>query len=291
MDCEIGQACRLGDRSSNQDRIGVACAEGAVLLALADGMGGHAGGEIAAQVAVASLCSRFRKSATPVPDPSVFLKAAIEEAHHQVVAAGQAHRPPITPRTTLVACLVQGDQACWAHVGDSRFYLLRLGQVVERTRDHTYVERLYEVGLISDEERLTHPLRNVVTGSVGGEGQPAVTVNPAVRLTPGDVLLLCSDGLWGALPEPEIAAAVERRPLARAVEGLAQRAEQASHPHSDNISVLALRWHAAAPAEQRPETAGEPLADCSGEPGGDELSEAIDAIRRAIHDYGEEMER
>ena len=153
---------RLGNRSSNQDRCLVLERSDRVLVAVADGMGGHARGDLAAQTAVNTLRQRFLNQHDRITEPEQFLKAALEIAHLETVEAGRSSTPPVEPRTTCVACLVQGNQAWWAHVGDSRLYLLRNGRLVTRTRDHTPVEDLLQSGVINEDELSTHPLRNSV---------------------------------------------------------------------------------------------------------------------------------
>ena len=125
---------RLGNRQSNQDRCLIRHGKEAVLLVVADGMGGHARGDLAAQTAVDTFSRLFRQHKGRFQDPHDFLRNAMEQAHDRVTRVGLAQHPPIEPRTTCVACLVQGQQAWWAHVGDSRLYLLREGRVVLRTK-------------------------------------------------------------------------------------------------------------------------------------------------------------
>ena len=154
---------RLGNRSSNQDRCLVLEKPGRVLLAVADGMGGHARGDLAAQTAVNSLSDSFLSQCEAIAQPDDFLKRALEIAHLETVEAGRTSKPAIEPRTTCVVCLVQGSQAWWAHVGDSRLYLLRAGSLLTRTRDHTPVVELLQGGVIHEEELSSHPLRNSVS--------------------------------------------------------------------------------------------------------------------------------
>ena len=233
---------RLGNRASNQDRVKILQAHGCLLLLLADGMGGHTGGDLAAQEMVDSVARSFFDQLLPTNYPENFLSKAIKQAHTDIVALGNAQKPPIQPRTTAVACLIQGQNACWAHVGDSRLYMIREGGIVERTRDHTYVEDLYQHRAITEAEMLTHPMRNYVTQCLGGDRQPPpVTISRHDELQPGDIFLLCSDGLWGALPEEDWLTLLANEPLDTAVAEMAALAERRSYPRSDNISVVAVR--------------------------------------------------
>ena len=151
-----------------------------MILAVADGMGGHARGDLAAQTAVNSLGHSFLSQHDTVTNPEQFLKTALEIAHLETVEAGRANTPPVEPRTTCVVCLVQGNQAWWAHVGDSRLYLLRDGKLLTRTRDHTPVEELLQRGQIDEDALRTHPMRNGVSRCLGGSpALPKVSLGQA----------------------------------------------------------------------------------------------------------------
>jgi serine/threonine protein phosphatase PrpC len=263
-----------------------------VLLAVADGMGGHARGDLAAQTAVNSLGHSFLSQHDAVTKPEQFLKTAMEIAHLETLEAGRANTPPVEPRTTCVVCLLQGNQAWWAHVGDSRLYLLRAGKLLTRTRDHTPVEELVQNGVIREDELSTHPLRNGVSRCLGGALRfPRISFDHA-ELQPGDTLLLCSDGLWSALPEARLLNTPDSGDLELAVNQLADEAERTSYPHSDNVSLVALRWlsagesqrSASSPRVKRHSTA---TADKDKDP----LQQAIDDIHRAMLDYAAEMKK
>jgi len=283
---------RLGNHASNQDRCLVERLPEHVLLVVADGMGGHARGDLAAQTAVNSLARCFRHEPLPIADPAEFLKQALCTAHLEVVDAGRSHNPPITPRTTCVACLVQGDTAYWAHVGDSRLYLLRRGALLKRTRDHTPVEELLQSGLLTEEELRHHPLRNTVSRCLGGPPRfPEISLDQET-LHSGDTLLLCSDGLWSAIPEPELVVTAADGDLEENLNLLADVAETNSYPNSDNISAVALRWLAADGPRQAPEpNAGHPDNAEKSSPDKDPLEQAIDDIHRAMLEYASEMKK
>ena len=278
MEYEIGQANRLGNRSSNQDRFALFETERDVLLVLADGMGGQAGGEAAAEIVLETARRCYEEARRPVSDPGALFRQMVSAAHRAVIDYGHGHSPPITPGTTGVFCLIQNNQASWAHVGDSRLYIFRNGLPLYRTEDHSYVEGLYRRGIISRRERESHPMRSHITQCIGCQGQaPSVTVSKATTLYPGDVVLLCSDGLWGPLDDAHMGALLHRDGLDAVMDQMAERAEQASYPNSDNISVLALR---VCSTDQRSQPAG----DRGGPPpkrpgraeGKDKLQSAID---------------
>lgn len=213
-----------------------------MLLLLADGMGGHPRGELAAQVYIDSMGQAFERADWPITDPAQFLVTAIGRAHTDIIVAGEHEQPPVSPLTTAVACLVQEQQACWAHVGDSRLYLFRNGQTLARTRDHSLVQEFIERGDLQESEREQHPLRNYVTRSLGGASRsPVVELSDINGLQPGDTLLLCSDGLWSALSEDRLTELATATDLVQAVQDIALEAEQASTPASDNIALALLR--------------------------------------------------
>jgi serine/threonine protein phosphatase PrpC len=245
MKYDLGKANRLGTRSSNQDRFTVVERPHGVLLALADGMGGYEGGLLAASTFVVKLTELFRAAPSPLPDPAEFLRRAFVEAHHAVVDAGARQQPPLNPRTTGVACVLQDGTAWWAHVGDSRCYLLRGGGVVARTRDHSPVEDLLQQGKITEKQMNKHPQRNQVTRCLGGNAArtPEPEVAAPCALAAGDVVMLCSDGLWASMDDEHIAVHLaESVALSRLVDDLAGQAEANSYPKCDNVSLVALRF-------------------------------------------------
>lgn len=294
MRYDTGIANRLGNRSNNQDRCTIIEQDNSVLLLLADGMGGHQRGELAAQVMIDSIGGFFRQQSLPIPDPGAFLNEAVTRAHYDIAGCGKKLDPPVYPRTTCVACLIQGGSACWAHVGDSRLYLLRGQQVITRTRDHTYIEELLRNHVITEQEMSRHPMRNYVTYCLGGPEQaPPVTVSEEFTLKFNDIVLLCSDGLWNALDVLGITHILEGRTLDDAVNKIAEEAERSSYPKSDNISVIALRLLPDMEVNtdfnlNESTTATAPTVEASGK---DQLRDAIEHIRGAINEYQDEIEK
>jgi serine/threonine protein phosphatase PrpC len=154
----------------------------------------------------------------------------------------------VRPRATCAVCLVQRQEAYWAHVGDSRVYHMRGGSVVSRTRDHSHVEQLLRDGAIREDEIPAHPMRNFVECCLGGEAMlPEMTISRRQALEDGDVLMVCSDGVWSNLKDAEIAALLKPHGHANggylpALEKLVERAVAASTPHSDNATAASLVW-------------------------------------------------
>lgn len=293
MKYEIGQANRLGNRASNEDCFTVVEDGGSVLLVLADGMGGHSGGQFAAQTLVSAMAKHFRACAKPIGDLQGFLTQSIVAAHRTIVELGRRHQPPIGPRTTGVACIVQDGTACWAHVGDSRLYLFRGERPVFRTTDNSYVEDLYREGRISRQETLKHPRRHQLTECIGGDATPPmITRGAGIPLQHGDVILLCSDGLWAALDDARIGALTQQGSLEQAVDAMAHRAEDSAYPQSDNISVVALRWLGGQADAARAHADGQEAAPPAAAPAEtDKLSAAIEEIERTIKRFEHEMKQ
>jgi len=242
---EVADVTHAGHREDNQDRSVVASGRHAALLAVFDGMGGHAHGSRAAELGCELALASFRAERHPLLDPLGFLARTLGLAHQAVVAAGLALPLEYRPRATCAVCLVQHGAAYWIHLGDARAYHLRQGRVVTRTRDHTRVEQLLVEGVITEEQVLDHPLRNFVDSCVGGDpGQPEFFLSGRRTLQPGDVLALCSDGVWSGIRDNDLAAALTARDtsLVEAAKGVVARAVRASAPYSDNATLAALRW-------------------------------------------------
>ena len=240
----IVQLSRVGGRERNEDRIGHWSAPESTLLAVADGLGGHAHGDVAAQIAINVLGGAFDVAARPkLAEPEQFFARAIEAAHDTILREARLRDYGDSPRTVLAACVVQDGHVYWSHVGDCRFYLVRKGRIVLRTRDHTVVQRLVDDGRIREEAMATHPHRNRLLQCLGGIQQPQPDWQGGVRLAHEDILLLCSDGFWGPLTARQMLHALLSKPLAEAVPELADLAERCAGADSDNISVVAMTWN------------------------------------------------
>lgn len=297
MKVVAASSSRLGNRTGNQDRLLVESRPECVLLAVADGMGGHARGDLAAQTAVDSLRRRFLEQPGVPDDPRGFLAQALNHAHFEVVDAGLALDPPLEPRTTCVVCLVIGNRAWWGHLGDSRLYLVRDASVAARTRDHSPVEDMLRKGMIDEESSRHHPMRNSINRCLGGSPVlPKASFGDTI-LESGDTLLLCSDGLWSALSEDRLCDLPEgENQLEQCTDQLTDAAQAATYPHSDNVTLVALRWlggsEADAPLARRAArgTRRNPRPAPQSAPE-DAVQSAIDEIRRAVLEYADEMKK
>ncbi len=243
MKYQLGSYSLAGGRATNQDRIVCAERDNAVLLVLADGLGGHAGGALAAEILTQTAQYAFEAVRQPlITKPSAFLALTILQAHKAIFAQGQMRTPPITPRTTCVLCLVQNGYAYWAHVGDSRLYHFRDGQVLSRTHDHTVTEQLHLGGLLNEEEMKRHPEKARLLKAVGGPHTPAVSLGAETALRRDDVLLLCTDGLWEAMSAEELFGFLKSPALDEGVEEMLLAAEGRMQERADNLSAICLRW-------------------------------------------------
>jgi serine/threonine protein phosphatase PrpC len=243
MKFTIYQASRQGGRKNNQDRVAYSYSREALLMVVADGMGGHMHGELAAQIAVQTLTDQFQALAKPrLADPPAFLADTIARAHFAINDYAVQQDLLEIPHTTVVAAVVQDNTAYWAHVGDSRLYLFSDGGLVARTEDHTTVAQMVRDGIISEEEAGIHPERNRVSNCLGGYSTPQVECNAPIPLSDADTMLLCTDGIWGMINVHELSALLHAYTLEDAVRHLMDHAEFRGGEHGDNLSLIAMTW-------------------------------------------------
>ncbi|MDD2608169.1 MAG: serine/threonine-protein phosphatase [Giesbergeria sp.] len=238
MKFSVFQISRRGGREKNEDRMGYCYTREASLFVLADGMGGHPEGEVAAQIALQTVSAQFQAQAKPtVPDPQLFLTSALLAAHHQILRYASDKAMLDSPRTTLVAAVLQNGGATWIHCGDSRLYMVRARELLTRTRDHSFSE----LGRAppSAGERFN---RNVLFTCLGSPTKPIYDMTGPVPLEQGDRLLLCSDGLWGSIEDAEITRQLGSAPVSQAVPDLVEAALRKAGASSDNVTVVAMEW-------------------------------------------------
>ena len=243
MKFTIYQESRTGKRANNEDRLAHCYSRDSLLMIVADGMGGHYYGEVAAQISVQTLIEAFQSQVpTRIRDPFLFLQKSMLNAHRGILDFAGKHHLQDSPRTTCVACIVQDNVAYWAHSGDSRLYLLRKGKILAQTKDHSRVRLLVERGEISEEQVSTHPDRNKIYGCLGGQQTPEIEFSRKMTLEAEDVLVLCTDGAWSGLPGNMMAVALKTANLMRAVPILMDQAETHGGAHADNLSMISVRW-------------------------------------------------
>jgi len=241
MKFSVFQVSRKGGRQQNEDRMGYSYTRSSGVLLLADGMGGHPEGEVAAQLTLQTMSALYQKQANPeIPDVTAFLGLAIMAAHRQIMKYAIARGMLDTPRTTVVAAVVQDGHATWAHCGDSRLYLVRAGQLFTRTRDHSYMEQP-PIGHSSTRaaERMN---RNILFTCLGSPTKPVYDICGPIALQQGDKIMLCSDGLWGSLADADIVRQLSSKPVGQAVPDLVESALQTAGSTSDNVTAIALEW-------------------------------------------------
>jgi serine/threonine protein phosphatase PrpC len=241
MKFSVFQVSRKGGREKNEDRMGYCYTKASGLFLLADGMGGHPLGEVAAQIVLQTISALYQKEAQPeIEDPKAFFNMAIMAAHRQILRYAAEKSLLDTPRTTLVVAIVQGGVAHWAHCGDSRLYFVRQSELLVRTRDHSYIEQHQDAH--PDQAVPARFNRNVLYTCLGSPSKPVFDLTGPVPLLQGDKILLCSDGLWGSLDDAEIVLQLGQTQVGSAVPELVERALQKGGAHSDNVTVIAMEW-------------------------------------------------
>ncbi len=244
MRFSIQQNTLQGKRHQNQDRMGYIYTSQALLLVVCDGLGGHGNGEYAAAWALQTLGHRFQHFATPtIEDPQAFLEASIIAAHGHIIKKTAIDKLSTNPRTTIVCALLQKGQAWIAHAGDSRAYLIRAGQLVARTKDHSKLQYLIDTGSL-DPSALTadHPDRNRLINCLGAETHPAVDHTGPFNLSEQDTILLCSDGLWGTMADADMFKILASDDLALSLPELVSMASEAGGEYADDATGVAVRW-------------------------------------------------
>jgi serine/threonine protein phosphatase PrpC len=239
----IFQESRIGRRKTNQDRIAHCYSRDSLLMVLADGMGGHLHGEVAAHIAVQYLTHIFQREAQPtLSDPGMFLSREITQAHHAILDYSIEKGLREAPRTTIVVCIVQDGYAYWAHAGDSRLYLVRNGRIHVQTHDHSRVQLMVDQGLLDVRSAAVHPNRNRVYSCLGGTHVPQIEFSRRTPLQTGDVVALCTDGVWGPLGNDGVLRGMSQESPMISVPNLLSEAESLAGDRCDNLSLIAMVW-------------------------------------------------
>jgi serine/threonine protein phosphatase PrpC len=237
-----------GDRKEQQDRVAIlphARKRGVALAVVADGMGGHTGGALAAEQVVHTAKTNLDQYSSE-ESPQSMLENSMREAHTMIKASRFMNE--MDPHSTAVMLLLQPGKITWGHCGDSRLYHFRGNNLAERSVDHSYVEHLVATGKITAEQALTHPNRNVLLASLGGQEEPKITLSETVDLVAGDSFVLCSDGLWGYFDDQELGTLVAQNPARQACEILIDKARRRAKGSGDNLSLAIIKLVEAPPA-------------------------------------------
>jgi serine/threonine protein phosphatase PrpC len=231
-----------GDRKEQQDRIALlshpkGC--GVALAVVADGMGGHTGGALAAQQVVYTATSNFENFSLSDDSGQTLLESILGEAHTLIKASRFLNE--MDPHSTAVMLLLQPGKVSWAYCGDSRMYWFRNEYLRFRTTDHSYVESLVAAGRMTPEQALVHPYHNILTSTLGAGEPPTIERGEIVDLQSGDAFVLCSDGLWGYFSDAEIGAIVATYSARRACDVLLHRARTRANDDGDNASLVIIK--------------------------------------------------
>lgn len=220
--------------------------EKGILLALADGMGGHAGGSIASKLEIDTLVqSYYDDTESSIP---IALEKSVQAANRKVLEKSRSDLAVQGLGSTLTAVVFQGADRYHAHVGDSRGYSIFKNRIAQFTEDHSYVASLVKAGAISAQEALTHPEGNIITRAIGFQEDLRVDTSPApARIHQDQFVLLCCDGLYKEVPEQEILATVYALRDPDAISKKLIEKANANGGH-DNITVLVARIDSVAPA-------------------------------------------
>jgi len=240
VEIEVGNRTDVGrKRTHNEDYLGFYESPlGKVLAIVADGMGGHASGEIASRMAVEIIHEIYSKERAD-KDVLEALKSAFQVANFTILQKSLEQEGLSGMGTTATALVLEGEQAFVGHIGDSRAYLFRDSTVSKLTKDHSLVERMVDQGLINREEANRHPQKNVIYKTLGVNMDGEVDLLGPIPVTIDDIFLLCSDGLTNFVTDQELSAIVGKESPQRACETLIQLANQRGG--HDNITVQILK--------------------------------------------------
>lgn len=245
---------RRGGRKKNEDRADHTQTENSALFILADGMGGHPDGEIAAEIAIRTMIELFHKETKNfiVQDPVDFLQKGLRTAHHRIIRYGTEQGLLDVPRTTAVVCLLQNNMICWGNCGDSRLYLVRDFKLLAHTADHSILKAEERKRALEELPKELHEIgRNALYSCLGGLILPQIDVTGPMELSPDDRILLCSDGLWSALTQDKIVAILSSNVETRIISNnLVESALASAGKESDNVTVIVVEWMPAENSER-----------------------------------------
>ncbi|QEP44252.1 serine/threonine-protein phosphatase [Ectothiorhodospiraceae bacterium BW-2] len=294
MEYRFSELNRLGNRTQNQDSSLVVRNQHGLLLVVSDGMGGRPHGKEAAKLIVQKAETAYRHTRGEVRSPAAFFETVLRAAHQAIITLYEKHKMAHIPGATAVMALIERNRVWWAHVGDSRFYLVRQGKILHQTQDHSYIEYLYRQGKLNREQLKDHPQRNALTRCIGCTLSPSdIEIGCGERLQSGDRLLLCTDGLWNSLTPPKLIQLLQRHPITAASEALAEEAERASYPNTDNITLISLEFirHSQTHTAPRSATQPSPMREPSPSPSADQsLQHAINHIQQVLEEYGDQLD-
>jgi PPM family protein phosphatase len=239
---ETCTAQHIGDRSEQQDRVGLFAhptQKGTLLAVLADGMGGHTGGSLAAEQVIQSARNNFNSGDLTAAGIQATLTSGINDAHDGIKLTALSSEAD--PHSTACLLILQPGRANWAHCGDSRIYHYRDGVRISRTFDHSHVMNLVKMGYLTEDQAETHPQKNLLISCLGDNEPPKIDVAEAVPLVGGDCFILCSDGLWAYFSDDELGRVLHEFPVRQAAEILINSARDRAKGRGDNCSLAIVR--------------------------------------------------
>jgi serine/threonine protein phosphatase PrpC len=235
-----------GDRDYQQDQVCLIShpsAKGCILAVLADGMGGRSGGRKASDQVMMTAKQLFDRYSAKTDDPTFMLRQLVLEAH--MVIKLTAISSEEEPHSTIAVFLINPDGSCyWAHAGDSRIYHFHGDQLVNRTKDHSYVQTLVDRGELTPAQANVHPKSNILMGCLGTQADPPIDSHSITKLQPGDTLMSCSDGVWHYFTEPELGSVLATLPPRDASEFLINKARNRARGGGDNLSLAIVKVQA-----------------------------------------------
>ncbi len=241
-------ALHRGNRAYQQDQVEILVhgrVQGCLLAVLADGMGGKSGGRKASDQVLLTARQLFDRYLPAKDDPAEIMRQLVSESHLMIKLT--AITAEEEPHSTIAAFILNPSLSCdFVHAGDSRVYHFRGADMVSRTMDHSYVQRLIDEGKITDEQANTHPQANLLTGCLGTQADPPITLGHIERVQAGDTLMCCSDGLWHYFSPRELGATVQALPPRESCELLVSKARQRARGSGDNLSLAVVRVEALA---------------------------------------------
>jgi serine/threonine protein phosphatase PrpC len=240
IDATTGQ--HIGDRAEQQDRVAIIPSKrlrGTALVIVADGAGGYKGGAAAAEQVIGTAANLFEAYSPKDEKPEELLREIVVEAH-TIIRLNRVLTEE-EPHSTIIAMLLQPDRVDWGWVGDSRLYQFRGPTLVNRSKDHSYVQSQIDEGEWREEDRHKHPNRNLLLQALGHSEPPVPSFGSTAPLVPGDAFLLCSDGLWDYFTDTELGKALAALPPRKAAEMLISSARVRAKGKGDNVSVAIVK--------------------------------------------------
>lgn len=249
---ETVSAQHIGDRGEQQDRVAIfphPTHKGSLLAVLADGMGGHSGGSLAAEQVIFKAKHAFEASPPNPANVRATLAAGINDAHDSIKLAAITSEQD--PHSTACVLILQPGRVDWAYCGDSRIYHFRKGEKISRTFDHSYVMDLVRQGLISEEDAEKHPNKNILLSCLGDDPAPRIDYGETSPLQDGDAFLLCSDGMWAYFTDEVIGKVLNEFPVRQAAEIFINTARDRAQGRGDNCSLAIIRIKEVEPEKKK----------------------------------------